>query len=83
MLMAQAKAKTYVDQTRFVRNFDVGYRVFLKMTPRKSQLRLGKCYKLSLKYCGLFQILKKIGTMSYELGLPSGWRIHNVFQMSF
>ncbi len=36
MLMAQARVKTYVDYARFVREFDVGYKVFLKMTPRKS-----------------------------------------------
>ncbi len=34
--MAQARVKTYVDYARFVREFDVGYKVFLKMTPRKS-----------------------------------------------
>ncbi len=80
--MAQARVKTYVDYARFVREFDVGYKVFLKMTPRKSQLRLGKCYKFSLKYCEMFQIFKKIGKMSYELGLPSGCKIHNVFQVN-
>jgi hypothetical protein len=57
--------------------------VFLNVTPKKSQLRLGKCYKLSPKYCGPFQILKKVGTMAYELELPSEWRIHNVFHVSF
>ncbi len=46
--------------------------MFLKMTPKKSQLRLGKCYKLSLEYCGLFQILKKIGKwMENSQCLPS------------
>jgi len=59
--MAQASAKTYVNQARFVREFDVRYRVFLKVIPKKSQLRLEKCYKLSLKYCGLLQILNKMG----------------------
>jgi hypothetical protein len=46
MLKAQAKAKTYVDQVRSFKEFEVGDMVFLKVTPKKSQLRLGKCYKL-------------------------------------
>jgi len=79
---AQARAKTYVDQARSLKELELGDMVFLKMTPKKSQLRLGKCYKFSPKYCGSFQILKKVGTMAYELELPSGWRIHNVFHES-
>jgi hypothetical protein len=52
------------------------------MTPKKSQLRLGKWCELSPKYCGPFQILKKVGTMVYKLELPSEWKIHNVFHVS-
>jgi hypothetical protein len=56
--------------------------VFLKVTPKKSQLRLGKCYKFSPRYCGPFQILRKVGIVAYELKLPNDWRIHNVFHVS-
>jgi hypothetical protein len=82
MLKAQARAKTYDDQARFFREFEVKYMVFLKATPKKSQLRLGKRYKFSLRYYGPFQILRKVGRVAYELKLPNDWRIHNVFHAS-
>lgn len=82
MLKAQARAKTYANQVRSFRDLELGDMVFLKVTPKKSQLTLGKCYKLSLKYCEPFQILRKVGTMAYELKLPSEWKIHNVFHVN-
>jgi hypothetical protein len=45
--------------------------VFLKMSLKKNQLKLGKCYKLSPRYCGPFQILRKVQIMAYELELPN------------
>jgi ribosomal protein L21E len=52
MLKAQARAKTSADQVRSFREFEVGDMVFLKVTPKKSQLGLGKCYKLSPNIVG-------------------------------
>jgi hypothetical protein len=82
VLKAQARAKTYADQVRSFRDLELGDMVFLKVTPKKSQLTLGKCYKLSSRYCEPFQILRKVGTMAYELELPNEWRIHNVFHVN-
>jgi len=39
--------------------------------------RLSK--KLDNKRYGLFKILKDIGSGAFELELPEGWMIHNVF----
>jgi hypothetical protein len=61
MLKTQARAKTYGNQARSFREFEVEDVVFLKVTPKKNQLRLGRCYKFSLRYCGPFQILRKGG----------------------
>ncbi len=79
MLKAQARAKTYADQVRSFGDLEFEDMVSLKVTLKKSQLTLGKCYKLFSRYYGPFQIFRKVGTMAYELKLPSEWRIHNVF----
>ena len=39
--------------------------------------RLSK--KLDNKRYGLFKILKDIGSGAFELELPEGWMIHNIF----
>jgi len=83
MLKAHARAKTYPDQVRSFKELELGDMVFLEVTPKKSQLKLGKYYKLSSRYCGPFQILRKVGTLAYELELPIEWKIHNVFHVNF
>jgi hypothetical protein len=67
---AQEQAKFYVKKSRCPREFEVSDKMFLKVKPLKSQLRLGKCPKLSLYYCGPFAILKRISKVAYELDLP-------------
>ena len=38
--------------------------------------------KLALKHHGLFQIMKEISPVAYQLTLPRAWTIHNVFHSS-
>ena len=59
----------------------MGDKVFLKVTPNRSALKLGKSRKLSPRFCGPFEILKRIGQVAYELKLPEDWKIHNVFHV--
>jgi hypothetical protein len=35
-----------------------------------------------VRYCGPFEILEKIGLVSYMLALPASMRVHNVFHVS-
>jgi hypothetical protein len=51
----QAKTKTYVTQNKNFKKIELWNLVFLKVTPKKNQLKLGKCYKLTPRYCGPFQ----------------------------
>ena len=81
MKSAQDRAKHYADKKRIFREFEVGDKVFLKVTPQRSRLKLGKSRKLSPRFCGPFEILKRIGPVAYELKLPDDWRIHNVFHV--
>ena len=53
------------------------------MSPRKSFLKLGSCAKISPRYCGLFEVLERIGAIAYRLALPTSTRAHNVFHVSF
>ena len=52
------------------------------MRPKKSSLRLGSCAKLGPRYCGHFEILSRIGHVSYQLALPPNLKVHNVFHIS-
>jgi hypothetical protein len=79
---SQEQAKYYVDQKRSFREFEVGDKVFLKVTPQRSRLKLGKSKKLSPQFCGPFEITKRIGPVAYELRLPIDWKIYNVFHVS-
>ena len=56
--------------------------MFLKVRPKNSSLNLGNFSKLAAKYCGHFEVLDKIGPISYELALPDCIRVHNVFHVS-
>ena len=79
---AQERSKFYADQRKSVREFEVGQKVFLKVTPKRSRVKLGRLRKLSSRFCGPFQILKSIGRVAYVLDLPKDWKIHNVFHIS-
>jgi hypothetical protein len=61
----------------------VGDHAFLKVKANKSSLKLGSCSKLAAKYCGPFEILERIGPISYMLAFPASMTIHNVFHVSF
>jgi hypothetical protein len=82
MKSSQERAKHYADQKRSFCEFEIGDKVFLKVTPQRSGLKLGKSNKLSPQFCGLFEITKRIRPMVYELRLPINWKIHNVFHIS-
>ena len=78
---AQDRAKHYADEKRFFLEFEVGDRVFLKVAPKQSELKLGKSRKLSPRFCSPFESVKRIGQLAYELKLPDDWQIHNVFHV--
>ena len=83
LLAAQSRQKEYAD--RKVRNLDFmeGEQVLLKVSPMKGVMRFGKRGKLSPRYIGPFEVLKRVGDVAYELALPprlSG--VHPVFHVS-
>ena len=63
--------------------FEVGDRVFLKVSPWKKVLRFGKKGKLSPRFIGPYEIVERIGPVAYRLALPVELeKIHDVFHVS-
>ena len=84
LAMAQNRMKQKADQHRSERNFEVGDWVFLRLQPYKkiSIKQQKKNNKLSPRYYGPYQIMKKIGSVAYKLELPQTTKIHLVFHVS-
>ncbi|KAL4016694.1 hypothetical protein IC575_024351 [Cucumis melo] len=83
MLTAQSRQKIYADVRRKDLEFDVGDMVFLKVAPMKGVLRFEKKGKLSPRFVGPFEILKRIGPVAYRLALPPSFSaVHDVFHVS-
>ena len=61
----------------------MGDHVFLKVVPKREVVRFGKRGKLSLRYIGPFEVPERVGTVAYQLALPSSLSsIHAVFHVS-
>jgi hypothetical protein len=80
---AQSRQKSYADNRRRDLEFQVGERVFLKLTPNRGIMRHPRGGKLSPRYLGPFPILEKIELIAYKLDLLDGLTgIHDVFHIS-
>jgi hypothetical protein len=71
-----------MDKGRTHIEFKVGDHVFLKVKAMCSSLKLGKCCKLAMHYCGPFEILERIGHVTYMITLHASLCVHNVFHVS-
>ena len=83
LLAAKTRQKEYAD--RKVRDLDFmeGEQVLLKVSPMKRVMWFGKRGKLSSRYIGPFEVLKRVGEVAYELALPPGLSgVHPVFHVS-
>ncbi|KAL0545745.1 hypothetical protein IC582_015636 [Cucumis melo] len=58
---AQDRQKSYVDKRRRDLEFEVGDKIFLKLSPWKGVLRFGRKGKLSPRFIGPYEILERIG----------------------
>jgi len=83
MKTSQGRQKSYYDKQRKPFEFQEGDNVFLKVT---LVTRVGwalKLRKLSSKFIGPCQILKRIGCVAYQIALlPSLSKLHSVFHVS-
>ena len=66
-----------------VEEFEMGDNVFLKVVPKRGVVRFGKQRELSPRYIGPFEILKRVGTITYRLVLlPRLSSVQEVFHVS-
>ena len=75
--------KSYTDNRRRDLQFEIGDRVFLKISPRKGILRFRRRGKLSPRFIGPYEIVRNVGPVAYRLKLPLELsRIHDTFHVS-
>ena len=75
---AQDRHKIYAYLKRMHKEFQVGDHVYLRLNPNKSSLKLGSSAKLAPRYCGTFEILDRIGPVTYRISFLASMRVHNV-----
>ncbi|XP_049381224.1 uncharacterized protein LOC125845732 [Solanum stenotomum] len=82
LFMSKSRQKIYADQKVCNLEFMVGERVLLKVLPMKGVMIFGKKGKLSPRYIGPFEIVKRIGEVAYELALQPGLSdVHPIFHI--
>ncbi|KAL4272988.1 hypothetical protein GQ457_13G009090 [Hibiscus cannabinus] len=77
------RQKAYADTKRRDIWYEVGDKVFLKVSLWKKVIRFGKKGKFSPRYIGHFEVIEKVGHVAYRLALPTEFnKIYNVFHVS-
>nr|GEY74195.1 putative reverse transcriptase domain-containing protein [Tanacetum cinerariifolium] len=80
---ARSRQKSYDDRHQRALEFKPGDRVFLKVSPCRGVRRFGLKGKLSPRFIGPFEVLDRVGEVSYRLALPPQLsHVHNVFHVS-
>ena len=81
--VATDRQKSYADMKRKDIRYEIGEKVFLKVSPWKKVMRFGKKGKLSPRFIGPYEVIEKVGPVAYKLALPQDLeKIHNVFHVS-
>jgi hypothetical protein len=80
--ISQDKQKSYADNKRTHKELYVGDHVYLRVKPKRSSLWMGTCAKLAPQYCRQFEVLERVGSITYRFDLPLTVRSHNVFHVS-
>ena len=82
MRAAQSRQKSYADKRREPLEFDEGDHVFLRVTPTTGIGRVLKSRKLTPRFIGPYQIIRRIGVAAYEIALPPHLSNLHVFHVS-
>jgi len=83
MRATKSRQKSYADKRRRLLEFEAGDHVFLRVTPTAGIGRALKSRKLTPRFIGPYQIMRRIGPAAYEMALPPHLgNLHNVFHVS-
>jgi hypothetical protein len=83
ILVAQSRQKSYTDKRCRPLEFEVGDHVYLRVSPMKGVRCFGIKGKLAPRCIGLYPIIDKYGSTSYQVELPAKLSgVHNVFHVS-
>ncbi|GKB56335.1 hypothetical protein Tco_0912521, partial [Tanacetum coccineum] len=75
--------KSYADKRRKPLKFSVGDYVLLKVSPWKGVVHFGKKGKLAPRFVGPFEIIEKVGSVTYRVDLPEELNgVHDTFHVS-
>ena len=81
--VAQSRQKSYTDSKRKETVYEVGDRVYLRVSPLRGVKRFAVKGKLSPRFVGPYKVLERMGEVSYRLELPEGLLgVHDVFDVS-
>ena len=80
---ANDRQKSYANLKRKDVEYEVGDKVFSKVSPWRKMSRFGKRGKLSPIFISPYEILERIGLVAYRLALPPELaKLHDVFHVS-
>ena len=81
--VSKDRQKFYTNLKRKDIQYEIGEKVFLKVSPWKKVMRFGRKGKLSPMFIGSYEVIEKVGPVAYRLALPPELeKIHNVFHVS-
>ena len=81
--VANDRQRSYANLKRKDIEYEVGDKVFLKVSPWKNILRFGRKGTLSPRFIGPYEILETVGPVMYRLALPLELaKLHDVFHVS-
>eukprot|EP00253_Pinus_taeda_P029642 PITA_29642 len=76
----QQKWEEYLPLVEFA--YNNGYKVYLRIKLKKISLWIGSCAKMVPRFYGPFNIIERIGSISYQLALPSIGKVYDVLHVS-
>ena len=81
--MATDRQKSYADMKRKDVHYEIGKKVFLKVSSWKKVMGFERKDKLTPRFIGPYEVIEKVGSVAYRLALPPKLeKIHNVFHVS-